>query len=206
METIKNASAVPPETHPLRPFLPPNARVLMLGSFPPPRERWSIDFYYPNYINDMWRVLGHVFFADRLYFVDEAHRTFRLERIKPFLEAKGIALFDTATIVRRLKANASDKFLEVVEPTNIAALIRRLPCLQAVVTTGQKATDTLLNTLQHSSQASPCEPAIGQSATFSIDQRPLRFYRMPSTSRAYPLALEKKAAFYAKMFQELRML
>ncbi|MBO6189924.1 MAG: uracil-DNA glycosylase family protein [Alloprevotella sp.] len=203
---MNNVPVTLTEAHPLQPFLPANARLLMLGSFPPPRERWSIDFYYPNYINDMWRVLGHVFFADRLYFVDEAHRTFRLERIKPFLEAKGIALFDTATIVRRLKANASDKFLEVVEPTDIAALIRRLPHLQAVVTTGQKATDTLLNTLQHSSQPAPSEPAIGQSATFSIDQRPLRFYRMPSTSRAYPLALDKKAAFYASMFQELKML
>jgi len=36
------------ERHPLRPFLPPNARLLMLGSFPPPRKRWCMDFFYPN--------------------------------------------------------------------------------------------------------------------------------------------------------------
>lgn len=60
-----------------------------------------------------------------------------------FLNEKGIALFDTATSIRRLQDNASDKFLEVVQPTDIAALLRQLPLCKAIVTTGQKATDTL---------------------------------------------------------------
>ena len=47
--------------HPLPPFTPPNACVMMLGSFPPPPERWAMPFYYPNYNNDMWRILGLVF-------------------------------------------------------------------------------------------------------------------------------------------------
>lgn len=38
------------EKHPLEPFLPPKAKLLMLGSFPPQRKRWSMDFYYPNQI------------------------------------------------------------------------------------------------------------------------------------------------------------
>ncbi|MBQ5974199.1 MAG: hypothetical protein IJL48_00680 [Bacteroidales bacterium] len=38
----------PVEHHPLHPFLPPQARLLMLGSFPPPRARWCMDFFYPN--------------------------------------------------------------------------------------------------------------------------------------------------------------
>ena len=32
------------EHHPLQPFLPDNARLLMLGSFPPTKERWCMDF------------------------------------------------------------------------------------------------------------------------------------------------------------------
>ena len=135
------------ERHPLRPFLPQGARLLMLGSFPPPRTRWSMDFFYPNYINDMWRVMGLVFYADKNYFVDEARRTFRLDLLIPFLEHRGIALFDTATAVRRLKDNASDKFLEITERTNIAALIHAMPCLQTLCTTGQRATETLIASL-----------------------------------------------------------
>ena len=49
------------EWHPLRPFLPKNGRVLFLGSFPPQRRRWCMDFYYPNFINDHWRIEGEVF-------------------------------------------------------------------------------------------------------------------------------------------------
>ena len=45
------------ELHPLGFFLPENTRLLMLGSFPPPKARWSMDFYYPNIQNDMWRIL-----------------------------------------------------------------------------------------------------------------------------------------------------
>ena len=36
------------EYHPLLPFLPETARVLFLGSFPPPQKRWCMPFFYIN--------------------------------------------------------------------------------------------------------------------------------------------------------------
>ena len=33
-------------------------------------------FYYPNFINDMWRIYGQVFFHDKEYFVDKERKTF----------------------------------------------------------------------------------------------------------------------------------
>lgn len=41
------------EKHPLEPFLPAKAKLLMLGSFPPQKKRWSMDFYYPNLNNEI---------------------------------------------------------------------------------------------------------------------------------------------------------
>ena len=131
------------EQHPLEPFLPGNARLLMLGSFPPQKKRWSMEFYYPSWNNDMWRIAGLLFFNDKDHFVDKSRKAFCKECIISFLNKKGIALFDTASAVRRLQDNASDKFLEVVQPTDIAALLQQLPQCEAIVTTGQKATDTL---------------------------------------------------------------
>ena len=96
------------EQHPLEPFLPGNARLLMLGSFPPQRKRWSMEFYYPNWNNDMWRIAGLLFFNDKDHFADKSQKAFRKERIIDFLNEKGIALFDTATAVRRLQDNASE--------------------------------------------------------------------------------------------------
>ena len=92
----------------------------MLGSFPPQRKRWSMDFFYPNFQNDMWRIFGVVFRNDRDYFVDAPHRTFRLPLIVDLLQTVGVALYDTATEVRRLQDNASDKYLSLIhisEPT-----------------------------------------------------------------------------------------
>ena len=188
------------ERHPLEPFLPANARLLMLGSFPPQKKRWSMDFYYPNLNNDMWRIVGLLFFNNKDYFLNETRKAFCRERIINFLNDKGIALFDTASAIRRLQDNASDKFLEVVQPTDISRLLGQLPECKAIVTTGQKATDTLR------AQFEVEEPKVGDFSEFVFDGRPMRLYRMPSSSRAYPLALDKKAAAYRIMYQDLQML
>ena len=58
-------------------------------------------FYYPNFINDMWRIFGLIFFNDKEHFVDAEAKTFRLDLLIPFLKEQGIALFDTATRIRR---------------------------------------------------------------------------------------------------------
>lgn len=188
------------EQHPLEPFLPGNARLLMLGSFPPQKKRWSMDFYYPNWNNDMWRIAGLLFFNDKTHFLNEKAKSFDKASIISFLLEKGIALFDTATAIRRLQDNASDKFLEVVVPTDIEAMLRRLPACKAIGTTGEKATETLC------AQFSLAKPKVGDFTEFVFEGRAMRLYRMPSSSRAYPLALEKKAAAYRIMYQDLLML
>jgi len=185
------------ESHPLEPFLPANARLLMLGSFPPPRKRWSMDFFYPNLQNDMWRILGHLFFNDKNHFLLPDKASFCKEEIVTFLQEKGIALFDAATVVRRLQGNASDKFLEIIEPTDIRLLLKQLPQCQAIAATGQKAIDTIRL------QVDADEPSVGRKVPFSFEDRDMHLYRMPSSSRAYPLALEKKSEFYLSMFKDL---
>ena len=188
------------EKHPLEPFLPAKAKLLMLGSFPPQKKRWSMEFYYPNLNNDMWRIFGILFFDDKDYFLNETRKAFCRERIIDFLNEKGIALFDPASSIRRLQDNASDKFLEVVEATDVTALLRQLPECKAIVTTGQKATDTLRQ------QFNVEEPKVGDYSEFIFEGRAMRLYRMPSSSRAYPLALDKKATAYRIMYQDLQIL
>lgn len=187
------------EYHPLLPFLPEGCRVLFLGSFPPQRKRWCMDFFYPNFINDHWRIEGLIFFGDKDYFVDTEAKTFRLNRIIPFLEQKGIGFYDTATAVRRLKDNASDKFLEVVEPTDIPALLGSIPQCRVIVTTGEKATQTICHTLDISQM-----PSVGEYVSTRMlngQGQEIFLYRLPSSSRAYPMSLPKKAEAYRQMFE-----
>ncbi|ENV37195.1 hypothetical protein F959_02003 [Acinetobacter venetianus RAG-1 = CIP 110063] len=187
------------ETHPLKPFLPSNAKLLMLGSFPPPQSRWKMDFYYPNYQNDMWRIFGLIFFKDKNYFLDLANKNFQEQKIREFLTEIGVGIFDTAFQVKRLQGNASDKFLEIVTPTNLTQLLKQIPKCHTIMTTGDKATDTLMLNFPEQSN----KPMIGQSVQVNFESRELNLYRLPSSSRAYPLALEKKAEAYQQFFRQI---
>ena len=188
------------ELHPLEPFLPDGARLLMLGSFPPQRVRWSMDFFYPNLQNDMWRIVGLVFFADKSYFLTSDGKRFDKERIECFCREKGLALYDTAEEIIRLKNNASDNFLQVVREVDLAQLLALIPECRAIVTTGQKATDVIVRL------AGCAEPPVGESVEFAYADRTLRLYRMPSSSRAYPKPVEWKADYYRRMFAACGML
>lgn len=188
------------EKHPLEPFLPESAKVLMLGTFPPKKERWSMNFYYPNFQNDMWRIMGYIFYADKNYFIDVTGRKFDETKVRLFCRERGIALSDTAQEAVRLKDNASDKFLEITRPVDLGGLLEQLPDCGIIVTTGQKATDTLLSLIDCA------EPGVGESSEFVFLDRAMKLFRMPSSSRAYPRPIEVKAEFYSKVFVAADML
>ena len=219
---IKNGE-LPVEKHPFEPFLPPNARILFLGSFPPQPHRWCMPFYYPNWINDFWRIMGMIHFGDKDHICVAGEKRFDEVGIRAFCSSAGLAFYDTACEVRRLKDNASDAFLEVVTPTDIPSLLARIPECHTLVTTGEKA-----STLASAALSCPTPPvgrwvdlrlggsalgggalagegaaAFGPIPHAGLDPaspRALRFWRMPSTSRAYPLPLEKKADAYRQLF------
>lgn len=188
---------VPVERHPLEPFLPPNARLLMLGSFPPPRKRWCMVFFYPNRTNMMWEIFGEVFFNDSQRLVDAEHRTFRLSEVRALLEERGIAIFDTATAVRRLSSNASDKDLQIVEKTDIVALLDKIPLCHDIVCTGQKSFSVL--TEDYGVEV----PKMGEYNEFSINGRQMHLWRMPSSSRAFPMPLKEKASYYRRLMESV---
>lgn len=180
------------ERHPWPPFIPFGARLLIMGTFPPGQHRWSMNFYYPNRTNDFWFMMGLAFLGDRNALCRPGSKEFDLEAIKRLLTAKHIALSDTGRAVRRLKGNASDKFLEIVEPVDLEALLRRMPECTAIATTGEKAAGVIAEL------TGTAAPKMGEMTT---DARGLHIWRMPSTSRAYPLSLDKKTARYAEMFR-----
>ena len=187
----------PTEKHPFEPFLPSGARILFLGSFPPQEHRWCMPFYYPNWINDFWRIMGLIHFGDKLHFCVPGEKRFDEALIRSFCADAGLAFYDTACEVRRLKGNASDAFLEVVTPTDIPALLARIPACHTLVTTGEKASQ-----LAAEAFGCPIPPVEGfvDIVMPGSDRASLRFWRMPSTSRAYPLPLEKKAEAYRQLF------
>lgn len=191
-------SELPPiEEHPFEPYLPAGARVLIMGTFPPQPKRWSMDFYYPNRTNDFWFMMGYIFLGDRYALYNQTEKRFNLEAIKQLLNDKHIALHDTGRRIRRLKDNASDKFLDIVQPVPLFELLKQIPECRTLATTGEKAAGVIAEL------TGTRLPQMGEMVT---DDNGLEIWRMPSTSRAYPLKLEKKAEFYARMFRHCETL
>lgn len=185
------------ERHPWPPYIPEGAKVLIMGTFPPQPKRWSMDFYYPNRTNDFWKIMGLLFRGDADALYVKERKAFDLDAIKALLDERHIALNDTGRAVRRLRDNASDKYLEIVEPVPLYDLLSQMPDCRTVATTGEKAAGVI------ASITSTELPRMGQHVTATDG---LEIWRMPSTSRAYPLALSRKAEYYAELFRHIGIL
>ncbi len=185
------------ETHPWPPFYQPDSRILIMGTFPPQPKRWSMDFYYPNPTNDFWPMMALIFMGDRNALALPGTKKFDLEAIKRLLIEHRIAMNDTGYKVRRLMGNASDKFLEIVEPVDLDGLLSKMPDCHTVATTGEKAAGVI---------ASLTGTDVPKMGTYVTSATGTEIWRMPSTSRAYPLKLEKKAEYYAEMLRHAGIL
>ena len=159
-----------------------------------------MDFFYPNFQNDMWRVFGLIFFKDANRFFDRQAKTINKKGIQKMLTDHKIGIGETAVEAIRTKDNASDKFLEIVKPVNLPHLLAQTPECNAIVTTGEKASSIIAGLTE-----TPI-PKMGEMIRCSVkmEDGPIRefnHWRMPSTSRAYPMKLEKKAAYYSEMLK-----
>lgn len=193
------------EKHPFTPFLPEGTKVVLCGTFPPKRDKWKMDFFYPNYYNDMWRIFGLLFFNDKEHFFDSNDKRVDKAGIQEMLTRHKIGIGETVREAIRTKDNASDKFLEVVTPVDLPELLGQIPECEGIVTTGEKAASVIAGI------TGTALPKLGESVECQVEmpdgiKRRILHWRMPSTSRAYPLALEKKAAYYAAMLRSFALL
>ena len=156
-----------------------------------------MDFFYPNWSNDMWRIWGYIAAGDKDYFALPGEKRFDQKRIEEFCRQTGIALYDTAEEVVRLKDNASDNFLHIVRPTDIARLLEQIPRCRHIAATGQKSAETL----QAVAGGTPLP--VGGCTEAELAGRRVTLWRMPSSSRAYPRPVEWKAGYYKKMLDAL---
>ncbi len=209
---LSNDKATELETHPFEPVLPPNATVMMMGTFPPTADKWAMSFHYPNFYNDMWRIYGRVFFDDADYFRVGDEKRFDPERIRDFMFERGIASCPTVKQAIRETGNASDKNLTVVTPVDLDVILPQVPKVATLFTTGGKATEVLLGLLDEPIAKSK-HPKTNQSMDYpyqwqstddqKADVNNLTLCRLPSTSRAYPLSLDKKVAAYKAFFEKM---
>ena len=188
------------EQHPFTPFLPEGCKVVLCGTFPPKREKWSMDFFYPNFQNDMWRIFGKIFYDDKYRFFNKEKKTIDKAGIQQMLIQHKIGIGETALEIIRLKDNASDKFLEIVTPVNLTKLFSNAPECRIIATTGEKAASII------ASLTNTEIPKMGEhiNCTATLEdgsKRDFIHWRCPSTSRAFPMKLEKKTEYYENLLK-----
>ena len=77
-----------------------------------------------------------------------------------------------------------------------------LPKCKAVLTAGQLATKIFTEHYKIDAR----NLKMGEYRTFDFEGRMLKLYRQPSSSRAFPMKIEKKAEYYEQMFKEIHII
>lgn len=195
----------PIERHPFGNYFFADTEVLMMGTMPPTADKWGMAFHYPNFYNDMWRIFGLVFFENADYFRDGTEKRFDPDKIKAFLKAYKIGECPSVLEAIREKGNASDEHLTVVKAVDLAEILPQVPKVHWIFTTGGKATEVLLGVI-NAEQAKTQQPLLkvpktNAYLTVTVFNRILNIYRLPSSSRAYPMSLANKANAYRQFFE-----
>ena len=99
----------------------------------------------------------------------------------------------------RTHGNASDAYLRVVETVELPEILQEIPQCRRICTTGGKATEILFDLLTAEKKGKDVKT--GETVPARCGTRELLVTRLPSTSRAYPMKLEKKAEAYWQFFR-----
>jgi hypoxanthine-DNA glycosylase len=172
------------EIHPFGKFVPPDAKCIVLGSFPTLRKNWRFDSFYPGRSNFFWRMLSEIYnhpFAHK-----EGEKAAR-ERIE-LLTAAHIAITDTIYSVQRKVATSSkDSDLIVVKKMNIIEILQQHPTIRTVILTGSSGQVSAHSVFfQHLAENDiPFQVGSGKppiNGEFVLGKRPIKTYSLYSTS------------------------
>ena len=119
------------EIHPWKWYVPPGAKTVIIGTFPPTRRNWSYDFFYPNKNNYFWRILAALAGRKLQYLSGEEAVSER----KALLDHLQVGLSDMGQTIRRMEDNSMDENLQIVEYMNILQLLDENPLVNKLVFT-----------------------------------------------------------------------
>lgn len=156
----------------------------------------------------MWRIWGYIIFGDKNALLLPGERKFDIDKVLDLCRSVGLALTDAAETVVRERGNASDAHLRVVKPRDFKALLTSIPLCRDIALTGEKAMATLgrivgfkcipLGEFVETDFFKSNTHRVGEPVPRS-ESAPVRIWRMPSSSRAFPRPIEWKADYYRRL-------
>jgi len=119
-----------PVSHPFKWYVPKDAETLIIGTFPPVKERWSYEFFYPNINNLFWKILakiaGHELSRTSNDMVNDR---------KEILHTLKVGVTDMGGTIIRLKPDSKDESLQIVEYMNIIEIMKTHRSIKKIILT-----------------------------------------------------------------------
>jgi len=120
------------EFHPWKYYLPPNAEVLIIGTFPTAFHNRSFDFFYPNKTNIFWKII-YAIAQKELSTVDD--KILAVKSRKEVLDVLKVAITDMGYCIKRNDNSSQDEKLELVEATKIIDILKKTPTIKTIILT-----------------------------------------------------------------------
>jgi G:T/U-mismatch repair DNA glycosylase len=116
--------------HPFKWYVPENARVLIIGTFPPVESRWGYNFFYPNPRNLFWKIMSDI--AGKPI---STNKETAVDERKKVLDTLRVGVTDMGGVIRRLADNSLDENLELIEHMPILRILDEYPSINRMILT-----------------------------------------------------------------------
>lgn len=171
----------------------PVMKILILGNFPPHRKRWDYEFYYPNKLNNFWRILASVSGKPLKEMKGEAAV---LER-KRLMEKLRVGVYNIAKTIQRKGHSARDTDIKITEFNDVLSIIYKHKELRKIILAGYSAKNSatrkfmeylVLNKIPFEK---PAQIKPGAEFKIKLKNRKIQCVILNSTSTAFPIKQEK---------------
>ncbi len=131
--------------HPWKEYIPEDANKLILGTFPPRKEQWDFDFYYPNKKNKFWKVLAEIAGYKLKDFNESiSDKVQEVEEKKYILRLLKLGITDIALKIIRQKNSSLDQNLFLLEFRDIFQILDQNPKIQTLILTSSSNGNSVL--------------------------------------------------------------
>lgn len=121
------------EEHPFETFVPENAEVLIIGTFPTHNNNHRFNFFYSGKDNSFWSIIEQVF---KLSFQHDIGNK-AVEERKAFLKSKGIGITDMHEKCYRKNGYSTDENLFPIILKDIFAILDEHASIKRIVLTSR---------------------------------------------------------------------
>jgi hypoxanthine-DNA glycosylase len=132
------------ENHSFGNYIPENAEILFIGTFPTHSRNRDFEFFYPNSNNIFWKIISQLLNHDFQYRLgDDA-----VNERKQIASKNRLAFTDMLAKAIREKDNSGDEQLIKIELTNVLAILKSCPTIHRIILTSRSGNINALKLFQ----------------------------------------------------------